>query len=228
MDSNGWPEVVNSVASSQDQNMRQAFSLANKVLKEVSYKKNWPILIREHAFTTVADQVSYPLPADFHHLVTPSAVDAGQYYQLKGSLTPIQWFRMSLKGAVEWASGFRIDPYTKTFNVAPTPSDGRDLVFMYVTTDIAMNNTGSPVSRYTQDSDISLVEEELVELGLSWRWRQKKGLDYTAEMAEYNGTLAARFAQQLGLGDLSVGGYRYSAEWPLTDGYFDVNKPIGV
>ena len=66
MDSNGWPAPTTAVATSQDQNMRQSFALANIALHNVSFKKDWPILIREHTFTTVPGQGEYPLPTDYH------------------------------------------------------------------------------------------------------------------------------------------------------------------
>jgi hypothetical protein len=165
---------------------------------------------------TVAGQVPYDLPPDFHHMVMPSAVNAGMYYALKGALSPIEWYRRSLNGSIDWGNSFRIDAFGKKFQLAPTPSSPQDLIFMYVTNQIAVDGSGVPVTQYTQDTDISLVDEDLIELGLSWRWRQKKGLDYTAEMAEFSGTLKARFAQYLASGVVQVGGRSQWGRPPLT------------
>jgi hypothetical protein len=216
MDSNGWPSPVSAVASSQDQNMRQSMALANLALKSTSFKHSWPALIREHPFVTVANQSEYDLPADFHHMVVPSAVNASQYYQLKGSLTPIQWYRKALNGSIDWGDGFRIDAVGNKFVVAPTPAGVSDLVFMYITNMIAKDATGTPLNQYYADTDVSLVDEDLIQLALTWRWRQKKGLDYTAEMAEFAGTMKQRIAQYLGTGELPVGGRAGDA--PLTQG----------
>jgi hypothetical protein len=216
MDSNGWPAVTASVAASTDQNMRQCLALANSSLSSVSYKKNWPVLIREHSFTTVGGQEAYPLPADFHHLVSPSAVNSDQYYQLKGSLTPIQWYRYVFNGGISWTDGFMLDAFGKTFKVTPLPTAAESITFMYITSNIAKTADGTPTTRYTQDTDMSLVDEDIIELGLTWRWRQKKGLDFTAELAEYNGTLNQRFAQSLGTGELPIGRVLPYGDWPLT------------
>lgn len=206
MDANGWQLPVTAVSSSQDQNMRQSFALANRALLSISFKKDWPVLVREHKFTTVAAQTDYPLPPDFHHLVAPSAMNASQYYEMKGSLTPLQWYRKALQGGVDWGDSFRLDAFGKQFSVAPEPSGGDDLVFMYITSDIVMDVNGNPVKRYSQDTDVAIVDEDLVELDFQWRWRQKKGLDYTAEIAELNGTIRTRYAQYLGFGELNIGG----------------------
>jgi hypothetical protein len=215
MDSNGWQQPVTAVSSSNDQNMRQSFALANKALTNVSYKNDWPSLVREYTFTTVADQIEYPLPLDFHHLIAPSAMNESQYYALRGSLTPIQWYRKVINGSVDWGDSFRIDRFGKTFQVAPTPSGGSDLIFMYITINIATDVNGHPITRYTQDTDVAVIDEDLVELDLQWRWRQKKGLDYTAEMAELGSILKSRYAQYLGFGELPIG-IQYPRYTPIT------------
>jgi len=217
MDGNGWPAPTISVASSQDQNMRQCFALCNQVLQSISFKKDWPELIREHEFDTIANQREYDLPADFHHMVAPSAFNANQYYQIKGSLTPIQWWRRSITGAPDFGDSYRVDAFNGKINIAPTPSAPERLVFMYITKNIAKNATGDPIDRYSQDTDTSVIDEEMVRLGLSWRWRQKKGLDFTAEMAEFSNAMKHRFAQYSNFGEINVGG-RVGAVWPLTDG----------
>jgi hypothetical protein len=217
MDSNGWPMPVASVASSQDQNMRQSFALANLALKATSFRHNWPALIREHSFMTVPGQGEYALPEDFHHMVVPSAVNADQYYSLKGALTPIQWYRYSLNGGINWSEGFRIDAVAGKLIIAPTPGTPQQLVFMYITKNIAKSSEDVPQDAYYTDTDVSLIDEDLIQLALTWRWRQKKGLDYTAEMAEFSGTMKQRIAQYLGTGELPIGA-PHGQYPPLTQG----------
>jgi hypothetical protein len=195
--------------------MRQSLALINKALKAASYKKNWPVLVREWNFPTVPQQGDYDLPPDFHHLVAPSAWSADQYYQIKGSLTPVQWYRYFLNGGINFPEGFRIDPFGKKFKIAPVPGTAHNMVFMYVTKLIAKDGAGVPIEQYYQDTDEALIEEELVDMGLTWRWREKKGMDYSAELAEYNGTLNTRYAQQMGLGEVPIGG-KYLYDAPLT------------
>jgi hypothetical protein len=90
-------------------------------------------------------------------------------------------------------------------------------VFMYITRNIAYDTGRNPRDAYYEDGDSAAIDEDLVQLGLSWRWRQKKGLDYTAEMAEYSGTMKQRIAQYMGTGELPIGG-KFDSMWPLTQG----------
>jgi hypothetical protein len=196
--------------------MRQSFALANKALDFVSYKKPWPILTREHNFTTVPGQQDYPLPADFHHMFSPSAVNKGQFYALKGSMAPMNWYRYAFNGGFNWPEAFRINPSTKMFQINPIPSTPSDLVFMYITNEIAVDTNGIPVTQYTQDSDVALVSETIIEANLNWRWRQKKGMDFSAELAEANSIFNVRYAQELASGEFDIGGRPYNYEYPIT------------
>jgi hypothetical protein len=219
MDANGWQQPVTAVSSSNDQNMRQSMALANKALKNVSYMKNWPTLIRECVFTTAVGQDAYPIPPDFHHLVAPSGFNATRYAEMKGSLTPIQWYRKIANGYLGWGGAFwldsfRIDAVGKQFLIAPLPSTPCEIWCMYVTSNIATDINGVPINQYSQDTDTSVIDEDLVELDLQWRWRQKKGLDYTAELSELGSDVKTRFAQYLGYGELDIGGRAYYT--PLT------------
>jgi hypothetical protein len=184
--------------------MRQSMGLINKALMSVSFKKDWPILIREYSFDTVEGQQGYPLPPDFHHLVTPSAMDASQYYEMRGSLTPIQWYRRIVNNAAYWGTGFRLDAFNGQFEVSPIPSSPDSLIFMYVTKNIAISAAGIAQTSFLQDTDLALIDEDLVEDDFTWRWRQKKGLDYSAEMAEAAAVTNLRFAQYLGTGEVPV------------------------
>jgi hypothetical protein len=149
-------------------------------------------------------------------------MNKNQYYEMKGSLTPLQWYRKVINNSIDWSDSFRIDGFGKQFNIAPTPSSPIDLVFMYITNQIVVTGSGVPSTVYSQDTDEALVDEDLIEMDLTWRWREKKGMDYTAEMAELGGAIRTRYAQYLGYGELPVGargGYSPLTQ-PMTGSYY--------
>lgn len=222
MEGNGWKIPVISVAASQDPNIRQAFVLANKELESLAYSRTWPILVTEQTLALVGGQAEYPLPADFHHLVTPSVYNKSQYYRIKGNLQPMEFIRYISNnggGPNMPYTGFRILPATKTLRVVPTPQQADEVVYFYVSSNLVLSAAATPQPRYAADDDVAVVDETLLEMGLTWRWRQKKGLDYSAEIAEYNGTVTKRYAQQLALSDFPIGASIPPGQAPLTDGF---------
>lgn len=228
MDANGWPAPTTAVATSQDQNMRQCFALLNGVLEGTCYKKNWPQLVREYQFNTVSGDDGYVLPADFHHLCAPSAYNANQYYAMKGSLPPAMWYRSLYAGyGDQWFDSFRLNMDANEFKISPTPSSPEKVVFAYITKNLVKGDDGTPKHFFVTDSDVPLIDEYVLQMGLSWRWRQKKGLDFTAELAEYNSAVRERFAQFLGTGEIMIGGNRFDLHGPLTNGSIGTG-PIGL
>lgn len=227
LDSNGWKVFSASVASSSDDNMRQVFALANKELTSLGFRKAWPVLVKEQEIITVAGQAEYDLPVDFHHVVNPSVFNASKYYALKGNLQPMEFIRYSsqMLGPNNPCTGYRIQQKAKKLRIVPTPdADGERLVYFYVSRNLVKDSAGNEKPLFSQDDDVALLDEDLIELGLNWRWRQKKGLDFTAELAEYSGIVDQRYAQYLALPEFNIGGRPYDQP-PITDG--TVQGPFG-
>jgi len=227
MESNGWPAPVTEVSSSSDPNMKQAMALAQKTLDQVSYSRMWPVLLESYTFTTVANQADYPLPTDFHHIISNACFNATGHAKLRGSVSPADWNAIRL-GMSPVPSAYRIFPKGKMFSLVPTPQGAQDVTYEYVTKNLAYDAAGTPKTNFSVDSDYPRLDEAIIELNLTWRWRQKKGLDYTAELAEATGITDQRFAQMLALGESPIGGGGGGP--PLTDGYIgpQFNYPYGA
>lgn len=228
LESNGWKVATTSVTSSTDDNIKQAFALANKELVSLSYGFAWPILTLDYTFQTVAGQAEYDLPVDFHHLINPSVYNTSQYHALKGNLQPAEFIHYANRyvGPNSPCTGYRIKQKAKKFVLTPTPDGVETLVFFYVTKNLVKDVTGNEKQLYSQDDDVAFVDEDLLEMGLEWRWREKKGLDYTAEIAEYTAAIKQRYAQYIALPEFPIGARALSDIYPLSDGY--VQGPFGA
>lgn len=62
---------------------------------------------------------------------------------------------------------------------------GARLVFEYVSNAYCESAAGVAQTSWTADTDIGVVDEYLVQLGIQWRLLNRLGLSYSAEMAEY-------------------------------------------
>jgi len=216
----GWPKPA-AIAASSDATAQQLFGLANLELQRLSEKYNWPHLEVEYAFPTVAAQTLYALPADFRVLAENAVFDASEYYAVKGSQGLPYWqlLKYGKLGSLS-RTRFRVQ-YPNQIELTPAPVNVRNMVSVYYTKNHAINNVGGAIPKYAVDSDVSRVPESLVELGLMWRFRRAKGLDYSAERAEYDDTVAAQYAASISLGEIPVGGRREVSG--LTDGYVREN-----
>ncbi len=228
LESNGWKVPTTSVTSSTDDNIKQAFVLANKELVSLSFGFAWPVLTTDYTFETVAGQAEYDLPIDFHHIINPSVFNASQYYAVKGNIQPMEFIRYSTRLVGPWnpCTAYRIKQKGKKFVITPTPNAAETVLFFYVSKNLVKDVTGNEKQLYSQDDDVALIDEDLLELGLEWRWRAKKGLDYTAEIAEYTAAIKQRYAQYIALPEFPIGARPLSEYYPLTEGY--VQGPFGA
>ena len=206
----GWP-VLGAIASNLDATAQQVFALANKELRATSELYSWPQLETEYPFATVATQAVYPMPEDFKIGANHGVFNASEYYSLRGA-DSLPYWQLLKYGKLSSLTRQHFKPIIvggiPCIELTPVPVTPANLVLVYFSKDFALDNTNVPIPSYAKDDDTSRIPERVVELGLTWRFRRAKGLDFSAELAEYQSTVAQQFAQQTNYGDIPVGGYR--------------------
>jgi len=206
----GWP-VLSTIASNSDATAQQIFAIANGELRALSEMFSWPQLEVEYSFPTVAGQAVYLWPPDFRVLAPQSVFDKNQYYELKGS-TGMQFWELLKYGKLSslGRARFRVTyPLgVPGIEMTPAPTGSTGMVAVYYSKDFARDANGASVPLYTNDGDVAKVPERYVELGVKWRFRRAKGLDYSAELAEYNNTIQTQFAKYTAQGEITIGGRR--------------------
>lgn len=207
----GWP-TPSAIASNVDPTAQQVFALANTELRQLSELFSWPHLEVEHTFSTVVDQTTYFFPPDdFRVLAQQSLFDASEYYRLKGSVSIQDWhmLKYGLLGSLSRVA-FRVTyPLgAPAIEITPAPNTIRNLVAVYYTKQLARNSSGDDMPQYVADDDVSKIPEQYVAMGLKWRFRRAKGLDFSVELAEYNATVRTQFAKHLSQAEIPVGGRR--------------------
>lgn len=219
----GWP-VPNMVAANSDATAQQVFTLCNTELQALSEMFTWPHLEVEYAINTVAGQAVYLWPTDFRVLAQSSLFNRNQYYELKGS-TGLQFWEL-LKygnlanlGCARYRNVYPLG--VPGFEITPAPTGVQGLVAVYYTKEFARDANGVSIPVFMNDSDTPKVPERYIELGVKWRFRRAKGLDFSAELAEYNSTIQTQFAKYAGLGEIRIGGRRRMDG--LTGGYVREN-----
>lgn len=220
----GWP-VPSTFAANTDATARQIVALANTELRALSERFKWPHLRTEYEFNTVVDQATYAWPDDFGALAWETVFDTEQYYRIRGSVPLAQWQRWQhgLEGQLShhrFLQGYS-SAGAAQITFAPAPSSVRAFTAFYYSNEYARGDDGASKAGYSADTDTSKVPERLIELGVKWRFRRVKGLDFSAELAEYNADVPAQFAKYVAQGDIPIGGRPVENE--LTDGYVPDN-----
>ncbi len=169
----------------------------------------WNVMIKEHTFTTSASGAAYPLPSDYKYLLGATAWDRTNFWQMRGGLSAGEW--QAQKSSIIASSGrirktFRIKPTgvgTELFNIDPVPTSADDLVYDYMSTSWIISS-GALVNDFALDADTIVFDEDLVEMGVKWRFLNSMGLAYFEAKAEYYDALEIEIARAGGSGQSFV------------------------
>ena len=145
--------------------------------------------------TTLAfGQESYPLPSDYDYMITGTQWDRGFRWQIYGPLTPGEW-QVLKSGLSPTGPRRRFRLMAGKFFLDPIPYDSNNLVYEYYSTNFALDSSGNGKNLFSQDSDTYVLPDDLLVLGLIWRWRRAKGLDYEQEFKTYEDAMARELAR---------------------------------
>lgn len=198
---------------------QRVFQQARRAGESLAKRANWTALVTEHVFTA-SGATMFALPSDFRSMINDTLWDRSRYWALRGALSPQQWqvYKSSIIGTAtieqRWriripsgdsagtAPEFQIDP-----NIAAT--DNSTFVYEYVSSNWCVSSLGVPQPQWLADTDVALLDEDLLELGVTWRLMRRLGLSYEEEREEYEREVDKSVARDGGTATLSLAPTRY-------------------
>lgn len=197
-----------SAVSSNDPQTLQMLSLLEEEGQEQSDRYPWQTLQRQATFTTVATQVQTQLStitSGLNYIVNDTIWNRTLRRPVYGPKSQQDWqeaLAMNINGPF---NSFRIISDAINFN--PVPPAGQLCFFEYVT---KFWISGAGLSeRFVADTDTILLNEQTVILGLIWRWKAMKGLDYTQDFAKYESKILDAMSRDASKPTLNMSGGKY-------------------
>lgn len=177
------PSAITSATSNQDAML--LWELANEEGYALSRRATWPRLRKEHTFTTVAqDAQTNSIPSDMSYFIDETMFDRTQQREVDGPCSPQEWqeYKTGIAVSDTWFFFQRGDE----FLLGPNPTAGLTFAYEYIATTWARSNTGAPQTEFLTDSDTHIfASDQLIKLGIIWRWRKQKGLAFEDEQLVY-------------------------------------------
>jgi hypothetical protein len=215
------------VTGSTDRQVQQLFGLLNQTGHDLHNDLNWSDLMTEFTFTTVNSDVQpVALPADMERPIPNTFFNRSTRRGVLGPITPQRWQAIKAQPIfnvvyLSWRKR------TGQFLMTPTPPAGQTIAFEYISKNWATGAVGQPdpgpKAAFTQDTDTSVFEEEMLTLGVIWRFLRAKGLDYAEELKDYEAQKEAKSAEEAGATRISMTPYPIDPmRINLPDGNFGV------
>ena len=179
----GMPRPT-SVMAGADQTARTMLSLAQREGRVLARRWTWTALRKQQTFTTVAQTVQTgAVPSDFDRMVSETFWNRTDQLRVVGPVTPEEWQGLVASVALPIESAFQMR--AGQIELYPVPTAGETYAYEYVSTQWCQSASGTGQTAWVADTDTGLLDEELTTLGLVWRFKQSRGLDYAEDMTTY-------------------------------------------
>lgn len=185
--------------------------LVNEVARDIQRFHDWQALTKIH--TIIPNGEEYPLPTDYNRMALVSDVQSVPYSLMWGyyhapNVNEFLAFKESL-----WANNIGGGVWTimgDKFNFFPAPNT--EAKFVYISGHFALDgNSGLAKAEFTDDTDKFLLPNRLLTLGLVWRYREMKKLDFSGDQEAFMKALSEESAKDGGSRVIRKG----SRAWPL-------------
>lgn len=193
-----------SVVGNTDPDAILFLNLAKREGRDLARRHDWQKLIVEHTQTTLATVAQTALPTAFDHLTPDVEIwNRNNDTRYIGPVTSSEWVRLNtgISGGV--AGWWRL--IGGVLNIYPAPTAAQTIAFEYITKNWCQSSGGTGQTTWAADSDTGVISEELMALGLTWRWLRAKGMDYAEEMATYEREVEKASARDRGIRVMAIG-----------------------
>jgi hypothetical protein len=201
-------ESVGSLFSTPSKFAAELANLANEVVSDILERHDWRRLAKTHTITGDGSDTAFPLPADYDRMPLNAKLYASSS---QTPLTPIR--------DPDQLVQFTIDPviadpgcwgiFGGALHILPALGNGATVKFAYQSTYAI---AGGTKPAFTADADSFDLDPRLLTLGLIWRWRAQKRLEYAEDLVNFENAVTARAGRDKGARILKIGVPRNRSE----------------
>ncbi len=219
--------VPMTVLGNTDPQVTQMLRLLEEEGTDLSKRGDWQGITCEATLVTAAleDQgaLSSIATNGFRYIKNGTLWDRTNKLPIYGPLSDAEW--QQLKALTVTGPRYQYRIRGAHLLVNPTPTAGYTWAFEYISTNWLLGSDGTTYKQYaTQDDDTILLPEDLVLMGLRWRWKKEKGLDYAEDFESYEMQVKTELGRDGGKRTLRMDGGEQDARpgfgvqsmsWPL-------------
>jgi len=161
---------------------RRARAMANASIRDLVNLKHRALIKTEELSLTTAQL--YDMPADFHGFITDTMYEDGETWPADFP-TSDQAYALLKTSGINSGIFLNVRVIGNQLEVFD-PVDGNTLVYTYRSNHpVQATGGGSTKPKYTADTDVWLLDDDLHTLDIIWRWKKLHGMDYQDDLAMY-------------------------------------------
>jgi len=200
--------VPKTVFGTTDPQIRQALAILEKEGNDLSGRGLWEALTCQATHTTLAaeDQgaMTAIAPNGYRFILNETFWDRTLRLPVWGPVSDSDWQVLKSMVVTGPRTQFRIRGGRLLAN--PVPTAGNTWAFEYMSWNWITDTTGATYSQYfAADTDLILLPEEIVLLGMTWRWKAEKGIEYAEDFRTYETQVRDALGRDGGKRTLNMG-----------------------
>jgi hypothetical protein len=182
---------LSTVIGSSSPDARQMLVLINQESEELGRRTAWQAMVKEHTFAALGqEEQTGKLPSDVRFMVNETFYNRTRQRIVQGPIPPSEWQMQKATTTQIFFDQYRLRG--DQLLLLPIPSAGDEYAFEYVSKNWATNQSGTidRTDGFIADSDQTKLNVFATTLGIVWRWKMAKGLDYAEDYRTYEVTVA--------------------------------------
>jgi hypothetical protein len=186
----------NAVVTSSDPQILQLLALSNEEGQAQVARYQWQALRAEATFTTAATQLQGALSTiapGYKFILNDTIWNRSTRLPVYGSKSPQDWQRNVALGLTSPFSEYRIMGESLYFY--PVPAAGESCAFEYLSRYWVNKAAGGTSETWSADGDTCVFDDRIMRLGIVWRWKAEKGLEYAEDFANYEREISDAMAR---------------------------------
>ncbi len=173
-----------SAYNATDNQVVQLVALAQQEGVELAEGFDWKILTKEKTFTgTAADAQTGALASDYDRMVPETFFNRTKKRPVFGPISPQDWQFTQAVVASTLVESFRIRG--TSLLITPTASVSDTYGYEYISNQWCQSSGAVMQSAWAADTDTGILSEEVMTLGIVWRFLRAKGFDYAEAFRTY-------------------------------------------
>lgn len=175
------PDVVFSSTTREIVELR---SVANEMARRIADVYDWQVLCKIATITGDGSTEDWSLPSDYLRQMKKTNLWSSS---LETALSHIEsldrWLELDVQSFDFVINAWTI--YGGEIHVKPALASAVTAKYFYVRNTVVTASGGSLKTSFTADDDTYGLSEDLLKLGIIWRWKEYKGQDYAEAMQDY-------------------------------------------
>ena len=222
--------VPTTVTGSTDTQVIQLFAIIREICEELVTESKFNVTTQEAIFSTVPTESQGNMedlaPFGYQFAIFETFYDRTRMLPLIGPLNESEWQEIKALPSAGLMYKYRIRQNQLLFDPVPSASTPSDIAFEYMSSWCCRNSDGTLLGAIENDTDTFVFPENIIKKGLSFRFKQIKGLPYQADETQYYNLLNNYIAKDkvkrrinVSRGapvDIQPGIFVPSSSWPVT------------